>query len=258
MNKRAQQVRIIGGRWRGRKIAVHAAPDLRPTPDRVRETLFNWLAGSLPGARCLDLFAGTGALGFEALSRGADYVCLVESQTMVARQLASDAERLEANVEIKTADDQSVLISGLFPGSFYDCTFAHTDRKAEAVRNQTVSFHIAGQQDSVGAEPHLQHDAGRIVLNCWAKDLGDAHNGCVEAAFVDCLDSHDLIACVEQHNAQMFLHQKAHFSDKNISCISRRLNHDFVFRGSSHQAASNFKRCFDFGRLGGADSLQRL
>jgi len=71
-------VRIIGGKWRGRKLAVAPLPHLRPSPDRVRETLFNWLAPYISGAQCLDLFAGTGALGFEAVSRGAAGATLLE------------------------------------------------------------------------------------------------------------------------------------------------------------------------------------
>ncbi|GIX22209.1 MAG: hypothetical protein KatS3mg121_0992 [Gammaproteobacteria bacterium] len=71
-------MRIIGGRWRGRRLAVAAVPGLRPTKDSVRETVFNWLAGRLAGARCLDAFAGSGALGIEAASRGAAEVWLVE------------------------------------------------------------------------------------------------------------------------------------------------------------------------------------
>lgn len=72
------QLRVIGGAWRGRKLTFPALPGLRPTPDRIRETLFNWLSPALPGARCLDLFAGSGALGLEALSRGAAYCDFVE------------------------------------------------------------------------------------------------------------------------------------------------------------------------------------
>lgn len=72
------RVRIIAGKWRGRSLKVLDQPGLRPTPDRVRETLFNWLATDVVGARCLDLFAGTGALGFEALSRGAKEVVFVD------------------------------------------------------------------------------------------------------------------------------------------------------------------------------------
>ena len=75
---RPSQVRIIGGKHRGRKLPVTDAPGLRPTPDRVRETLFNWLGQNLTGWHCLDLFAGSGALGFEAASRGAASVVLVE------------------------------------------------------------------------------------------------------------------------------------------------------------------------------------
>ncbi len=75
---RPASLRLTGGAWRGRKIAIGDAPGLRPTPVRVRETLFNWLAPIIVGARCIDLFAGTGALGLEALSRGAAYVHFVE------------------------------------------------------------------------------------------------------------------------------------------------------------------------------------
>lgn len=72
------RIRITGGEWRSRLVRVADSPGLRPTPDRVRETLFNWLGQDLDGLACLDLFAGSGILGFEAASRGADYVALVE------------------------------------------------------------------------------------------------------------------------------------------------------------------------------------
>ena len=81
------KVRIIGGKWRGRKLAVLSCPGLRPTPDRVRETLFNWLQPVIEGAVCLDLFAGTGVLGFEALSRGAGRVVMVEQDLKLAGRL---------------------------------------------------------------------------------------------------------------------------------------------------------------------------
>jgi 16S rRNA (guanine966-N2)-methyltransferase len=80
-------LRIIGGSWRGRKLRFPRAPDIRPTPDRVRETLFNWLGARVQGARCLDLFAGSGALGLEALSRGAAEVIFVERDAAAAREL---------------------------------------------------------------------------------------------------------------------------------------------------------------------------
>jgi 16S rRNA (guanine966-N2)-methyltransferase len=91
------RVRLIGGSWRGRVLEFSDAPGLRPTPDRVRETLFNWLQPLLPASHCLDLFAGTGALGFEALSRGASSVTLVEQAPAVAAQLRANAIRLGAS-----------------------------------------------------------------------------------------------------------------------------------------------------------------
>jgi 16S rRNA (guanine966-N2)-methyltransferase len=87
-------VRIIGGAWRGRRVHFPDLPDLRPTPDRVRETLFNWLQHSLSGTRCLDLFAGSGALGLEALSRGAADVVFVEQFPAAARTLQDQLVRL--------------------------------------------------------------------------------------------------------------------------------------------------------------------
>lgn len=80
-------LRIIGGAWRGRRLRFPGSADIRPTPDRVRETLFNWLGPRVVGARCLDLFAGSGALGLEALSRGAAFVCFVEQDAAAAREL---------------------------------------------------------------------------------------------------------------------------------------------------------------------------
>ncbi|MEI2430753.1 16S rRNA (guanine(966)-N(2))-methyltransferase RsmD [Lysobacter yananisis] len=88
------KVRIIGGRWRGTRLDVADAPGLRPTSDRVRETLFNWLQPMLSGARVLDLFAGSGALGLEALSRGAAGAVLVERDPALAAQLRALAARL--------------------------------------------------------------------------------------------------------------------------------------------------------------------
>ncbi len=99
MNRRgrsAHQVRIIGGQWRSRRLEFPDVPGLRPTPDRVRETLFNWLAPVLPGARCLDLFAGSGALGMEALSRSAAEVVFVEHHPLAVRTLQDNLARLQA------------------------------------------------------------------------------------------------------------------------------------------------------------------
>lgn len=90
------RIRIIGGRWRSRRLPVAEGPGLRPTPDRVRETLFNWLAPWIEGARCVDLFAGTGALCLEALSRGAAEVVMVERAPEAWRQLETNVARLGA------------------------------------------------------------------------------------------------------------------------------------------------------------------
>ncbi len=114
-------LRIIGGEWGGRKLRFRAARGLRPTPDRVRETLFNWLAPRLHGARCLDLFAGSGALGLEALSRGAGFVQFVDSN---ASSLARIDEHLQAlgstSANCRAADALRFLGA---PGSAFDIVF---------------------------------------------------------------------------------------------------------------------------------------
>jgi 16S rRNA (guanine(966)-N(2))-methyltransferase RsmD len=112
-----REVRIIGGQWRRSKLPVADRPGLRPTPDRVRETLFNWLGQDLAGWRCADLFAGTGALGFEAASRGATAVLMVEFDAGLVRQLQGARERLGAtSVDIRRGDGVAVL-QGLAPAS---------------------------------------------------------------------------------------------------------------------------------------------
>jgi 16S rRNA (guanine(966)-N(2))-methyltransferase RsmD len=99
------EVRIIGGEWRSRRIRFTPREDLRPTPDRVRETLFNWLGQDLTGLSCLDLFAGSGALGFEAASRGAARVVIVDSDRAACAALEQNRRALEASrVEVVRAD----------------------------------------------------------------------------------------------------------------------------------------------------------
>jgi 16S rRNA (guanine966-N2)-methyltransferase len=117
------RVRIIGGRWRGTRLEVPQRPGLRPTSDRVRETLFNWLQPVLPGARVLDLFAGSGALGLEAVSRGAARATLVEHDPGLARALREVAGRLEggAAVEVVAADALAWLHAQ--PDAGYDIAF---------------------------------------------------------------------------------------------------------------------------------------
>ncbi len=129
MNKPAfGQVRIISGQWRGSKLPVESYPGLRPTSDRVRETLFNWLQSQIPGKRVLDCFAGTGALGFEAASRGAAKAVLLEKVPDLANSLRETARRLEANnIKIETSDSFSWLSrphSDQFDVVFIDPPFA--------------------------------------------------------------------------------------------------------------------------------------
>jgi 16S rRNA (guanine966-N2)-methyltransferase len=121
------KVRIIAGRLRGSRIVVPDRPGLRPTPDRVRETLFNWLAPVIEGARCLDLFAGTGALGIEALSRGAASCTFVESDRELARRIEDDLTRLDAGEARVVATDAESLLAGAqqpFDVVFLDPPFA--------------------------------------------------------------------------------------------------------------------------------------
>ena len=120
-------MRIIGGQWKRTPITVLDVPGLRPTPDRVRETLFNWLGQDLSGWRCLDLYAGTGALGFEAASRGAAQVTMIEREPRAVASLRELKTRLNADaVEIVQADAPAWLAGrlGLYDLVFLDPPFA--------------------------------------------------------------------------------------------------------------------------------------
>ena len=120
------QIRIIGGKWRGRKLCVPVAPTVRPTPDRIRETLFNWLAPVISGAYCLDAFAGSGVLGFEALSRGAAHVVLVDQSKTVISSLQQELKLLKIidTVEIYQAIVPHQLKKPIKkPNSLFDIVF---------------------------------------------------------------------------------------------------------------------------------------
>lgn len=115
------QIRIIGGQWRGRKLPVPDSPGLRPTTDRVRETLFNWLAPHMVDARCLDCFAGSGALGLEALSRYAASATLLEMDRNVSRQLQQNLATLKAaNARVVNTNSLTFLAQ---PGTPHDVVF---------------------------------------------------------------------------------------------------------------------------------------
>lgn len=118
----SHEVRIIGGQWRRTRLKVLDKPGLRPTPDRVRETLFNWLGQDLSGWRCVDAFAGTGVLGLEAASRGAAHVLLVEQDAVLVQHLQDNVTRLQAHaVSVQRGDAVSAL--GRLPAGSVDLVF---------------------------------------------------------------------------------------------------------------------------------------
>ncbi len=142
------EVRIIGGLYKRSKLAVSDRPGLRPTPDRVRETLFNWLGQDLTGWRCLDAFAGTGVLGFEAASRGATEVLLCEQDPVLAEKLKSSQLKLKASmVKVERGDGVS-LLRRLPPGSLqlvfldppYESNLFESALKAAALVISTAGF----------------------------------------------------------------------------------------------------------------------
>ncbi len=135
------QVRIIGGKWRGRKLQVVDAAGLRPTPDRVRETLFNWLDQELSDATVLDCFAGSGVLGFEALSRGARSVTALERQQRVVANLRAQAERLETTAFEIVAGDARESIEKLqqkFDIVFIDPPYAEPQMRGQVYKQLEI------------------------------------------------------------------------------------------------------------------------
>ncbi|HPQ94585.1 MAG TPA: 16S rRNA (guanine(966)-N(2))-methyltransferase RsmD [Thiolinea sp.] len=178
-------MRIIGGQWRSRRLPVAAVPGLRPTPDRVRETLFNWLQNHIAGVRCLDLFAGSGALGFEALSRGAAQVTLVEQHPAAFRQLQANARSLQAQgLELLQRDALQWLMQAdqHFDLVFLDPPFSKgllvpvLDRIQEhgllAADGMIYLEHEAGlalEPLHWGFEWHRQTGAGQVVSGLWRR-----------------------------------------------------------------------------------------
>jgi len=118
VTKGAHEVRIIGGHWKRSRLPVADKPGLRPTPDRVRETLFNWLGQDLSGWRCLDAFAGSGALGFEAASRGATEVLLLERDPALVASLQASRQRLQAEALRVEGSDAIAWMGRAQAGSF--------------------------------------------------------------------------------------------------------------------------------------------
>lgn len=123
-NKKSQpgRLRIVAGNWRSRLLQIADVPGLRPTSERVRETLFNWLANDIHGARCLDLCAGTGALGLEALSRGAAHATFVEKSPIATQALESNIELLET-ANARVVNDDARRFIGEYNGEPFDIAF---------------------------------------------------------------------------------------------------------------------------------------
>ena len=149
--------RIIGGAWRGRRLALPAGAEVRPTPNRVRETLFNWLAPVIAGARCLDLFAGSGALGLEALSRGAASVVFVDRSPAVARTLAGHLETLRCQQgDIECADALRYLARS--PTAF-DVVFLDPPYRGGLLA-PTLARLFEGAWLAPAASVYLEHERG--------------------------------------------------------------------------------------------------
>ncbi len=150
-----RRVRIIGGQWRSRQLPVAAVPGLRPTPDRVRETLFNWLQPVLPGARCLDLYAGTGVLGLEAASRGAQSVYLVERDPVALTALNNSVSMLAADrVRVVAHDVLSWLMGEASP---FDVVFV--DPPYDQALAEPTCAALAAAWLAPGARIYLETDS---------------------------------------------------------------------------------------------------
>ena len=156
---RPGRLRIVAGKWRSRLLDIAEVPGLRPTSERVRETLFNWLAPSIQGARCLDLFAGTGALGFEALSRGATSVIFVENSRRAAKAIEKSAQILDASGAVIHCGDAAEYVRNAQPASFdilfLDPPFA--DDRLEALCRQIDEHGILAP----GGRVYLEQDRAK-------------------------------------------------------------------------------------------------
>ncbi len=176
--KGAGEIRIIGGQWKRTRLPVAQRPGLRPTPDRVRETLFNWLGQDLAGWRCLDAFAGTGALGLEAASRGAASVLLVENDAALVAQLHTLQQRLQASaVRVQRGDGVAalqqaapasldlVLLDPPFDGPFFEPALQAAARAVAAGGFVYLEAPRAWTEDeltSTGLVPYRHLKAGAV------------------------------------------------------------------------------------------------
>jgi 16S rRNA (guanine966-N2)-methyltransferase len=154
----ARKLRIVAGEWRGRRWQFVAAPGVRPTPDRVRETLFNWLAPTIAGARCLDLFAGSGALGLEALSRGAKEVVFVDHDQAVLKRLQELLTAWQAARYRLERLDAQVWLKETRPAERFDVVFLDPPFAARWGAELLRSL-VAGDWLATGAQVYLEMSA---------------------------------------------------------------------------------------------------
>ena len=171
------EVRIIGGQWRGRKLKFPESADLRPTLGRVRETLFNWLAADIHDADCLDLFAGSGALGFEALSRGAAAVAFVEQDRQVANALRNSARLLDAktaSIHCLSADAFLKRNSQVWDLVFFDPPFR--DKDSDRLLDRLLTRHL-GASGLIYIERSIRDELPHKALLHKYGRAGDCHFG---------------------------------------------------------------------------------
>lgn len=185
-NGRSGSIRIISGRWRGRKLPVHDVEGLRPTTDRVKETVFNWLALDIPRARCLDLFSGSGGLGFEAASRGAEQVVMLELNKQAYSQLKQNAESLKAeNIELHHTDaltylDKAatpfdvVFIDPPFRKDLLEATLTKLENNGWLAKNAMIYIEAEKELSSLPVPAHwrLHRDktAGQVMFNLYERE----------------------------------------------------------------------------------------
>jgi len=159
VGSKSGRLRIVAGNWRSRLLEVADVEGLRPTSERIRETVFNWLAPTLHGARCLDLYAGTGALGLEALSRGAAEAVFVENSPVAARQLQKNIGLLDARGATVVAQGALEYLQRDAPGRF-DVVFLDPPFAADLL-DETCRLLAASGLLAEGAQVYLEQDRTR-------------------------------------------------------------------------------------------------
>ncbi|MFM8341722.1 MAG: 16S rRNA (guanine(966)-N(2))-methyltransferase RsmD [Methylomonas sp.] len=156
----SNKLRIIGGEWRSRQIGFDDAPGLRPTPGRVRETLFNWLQAEVANSRCLDLYAGSGALGFEAASRGANSIVQVENNAKTCQKLRENCRLLGANqIQVVQQDVNQYLMLG---GDQFDLVFLDPPFGLNMIQETSRLLNQAGWLASF-AKIYIEAERGLVL-----------------------------------------------------------------------------------------------